>query len=294
MSANLYDLLNVDETASTDEIRAAWKAAIADLDPTERRFRAFNDAAGVLLDDDRRATYDAELAEARAAEEAADEVAVASGTADDEADPTGDEADPTDDEAVVAGSSPRVGAGSAGAGGPSTAALVAAAVAAVLAAALAVWVMTMPGARGADAPGEVAERGARQERAAVSAEGAAEKMVAPVLSYNHETMAADLERASAFMTETMAGKQASAWPELTKEAEAQKIVVEAQVAGTALTRIDPDGERATVVVYIDQYVAKDEGEPFVLKMWATLSLVKASGSEEQWLLDDLCTDARCG
>ncbi|THJ13498.1 hypothetical protein E7Z54_01715, partial [Nocardioides sp.] len=69
MSPNLYDLLDVDEAATPDQIRTAWKSAIADLDPTDRRFRAFNDAAGVLLDPDKRAAYDAELAEARADED---------------------------------------------------------------------------------------------------------------------------------------------------------------------------------------------------------------------------------
>ena len=50
MSPSLYDLLDVDRDASDAEIRAAWKAAIADLDPTDRRFRAYNQAAEVLLD----------------------------------------------------------------------------------------------------------------------------------------------------------------------------------------------------------------------------------------------------
>ena len=51
--------------ASADEIRAAWRAAIADLDPTDRRFGAYNQAAEVLLDPERRAAYDAELARRR-------------------------------------------------------------------------------------------------------------------------------------------------------------------------------------------------------------------------------------
>jgi Mce-associated membrane protein len=61
-SPSLYDLLDVEPTASAEEIRAAWKAAIAELDPTDRRFRAYNQAAEVLLDPQRRAEYDAELA----------------------------------------------------------------------------------------------------------------------------------------------------------------------------------------------------------------------------------------
>lgn len=57
-----YDVLDVAPDAPADEIRAAWRAAIADLDPTDRRFGALNRAAEVLLDPERRAAYDADLA----------------------------------------------------------------------------------------------------------------------------------------------------------------------------------------------------------------------------------------
>ncbi len=57
-----YDVLDVEPDASPEEIRAAWRAGIADLDPTERRFRSLNQAAEVLLDEQSRAAYDAELA----------------------------------------------------------------------------------------------------------------------------------------------------------------------------------------------------------------------------------------
>ena len=53
-----YDVLDVGPSASTDEIRTAWKAAVADLDPTDRRFQRLSEAAAVLLDDERRAEYD--------------------------------------------------------------------------------------------------------------------------------------------------------------------------------------------------------------------------------------------
>ena len=52
-------------TATTDEIRAAWRDAIADLTPADRRFRLYNQAAEVLLDPEQRAAYDAELRRAR-------------------------------------------------------------------------------------------------------------------------------------------------------------------------------------------------------------------------------------
>jgi Mce-associated membrane protein len=59
-----YDLLDVEPTATADEIRAAWRSRIEDLDPTDRRFQRLNDAAAVLLDADRRREYDARLAPA--------------------------------------------------------------------------------------------------------------------------------------------------------------------------------------------------------------------------------------
>lgn len=56
-----YDVLGVAPDAPADEVRAAWRSAIADLDPTEPRFGVLNRAAEVLLDPERRAAYDAEL-----------------------------------------------------------------------------------------------------------------------------------------------------------------------------------------------------------------------------------------
>ena len=54
-----YDLLDVSRDASAEEVRAAWKTQIADLEPGDRRFDALNRAAKVLLDPAARAAYDA-------------------------------------------------------------------------------------------------------------------------------------------------------------------------------------------------------------------------------------------
>ena len=62
MTPSWYDVLDVEPTASADEIRAAWRSGIADLEPGSRRFQTLNQAAEVLLDDRSRAAYDAELA----------------------------------------------------------------------------------------------------------------------------------------------------------------------------------------------------------------------------------------
>lgn len=56
-----YDLLDVPRDASTEDVRAAWKTQIADLEPGDRRFDALNRAAKVLLDPAAREAYDAGL-----------------------------------------------------------------------------------------------------------------------------------------------------------------------------------------------------------------------------------------
>jgi Mce-associated membrane protein len=58
LTANWYDVLDVDPTATADEIRTAWRSAVAELDPIDRRFRLYNRAAEVLLDPAQRAAYD--------------------------------------------------------------------------------------------------------------------------------------------------------------------------------------------------------------------------------------------
>ncbi|HVX54270.1 J domain-containing protein, partial [Nocardioides sp.] len=103
-SPTWYDLLAVDPTASTEEIRAAWKSAIADLDPTDRRFATLSEAAGVLLDPERRQAYDAELA-AQAAVQA--EVQAESEQAPDTEVESGDEPAATVVPVVAAAPAPR-------------------------------------------------------------------------------------------------------------------------------------------------------------------------------------------
>lgn len=64
MSESLYDLLGVEPTATEAEIKNAWRSLVTVLGPTDHRFSSINDAASVLLDSDKRAAYDATLAEA--------------------------------------------------------------------------------------------------------------------------------------------------------------------------------------------------------------------------------------
>jgi Mce-associated membrane protein len=56
-----YDVLDVPHDAPTEDVRAAWKGRIADLEPGDRRFDTLNRAAKVLLDPVARAAYDETL-----------------------------------------------------------------------------------------------------------------------------------------------------------------------------------------------------------------------------------------
>lgn len=66
MNTDWYDVLDLEPTATTEEVRGAWRAAVAELDPTDGDFRVRQRAAEVLLDPTRRAAYDAVLAAAAA------------------------------------------------------------------------------------------------------------------------------------------------------------------------------------------------------------------------------------
>lgn len=301
MNPSLYDLLDVDRDASHDEIRAAWKRAIADLDPTERRFRAYNDAAGVLLDPERRAAYDAELDAAAAEEEAAEEEA-----ATDREDADEKDADRAATEKATERETTTPGAAAAGGAAvgattssrpplrerlrerPSQRALLTAGVVAVVAVALTVWVMTWPGTFGTP-PEE------RQQARAVAASSieAAERIAPQVLSYDHRDMGderlADLQE---LMTPAYGEEWAGVQQALRKQAQEQEAVVTAAVRASAVAGVGEDGGQAEVLVFVDQLVQKADNPDTELTMWATLRLIRDG---DDWLLEKICTtDPECG
>ncbi|MEV5003491.1 J domain-containing protein [Nocardioides sp. LML1-1-1.1] len=293
MSANLYDILDVEESASAEEIRAAWKSAVADLDPTDRRFRAYSDAAGVLLDDDKRAAYDAELAAER--EAAAPAPATAAATA-----ATTPAGTPGSKPGKAAAADPAAGAAQdeparTPSEGPPGWVLTTVGVAAAAALVLAVVLLLLPGGTlfSDSSPKKIAQANATFEKSSISAEGAAERLVTPVFSYNYETMDADLERVQQYLGPELAAKQAKLWPTLTKDAVAQQVVVEAKAEAAALTRLSKDGKNATVLVFLVQDSTKRGTQQTPLKMWVSLDLVRKAGSADDWLVSGLCVDAGC-
>jgi Mce-associated membrane protein len=293
MSVSLYDLLDVDEHATPEQIRSAWKVAIADLDPNDRRFRAYNGAAGELLDPGKREVYDAELAAGRDEPEP-DTDSVAGPVVVEQVDAP---VDAPADAPAAAPDTPVATAADTASSGPPTWALLVAAGAAVLSIALLVVVSSWPGSWGDPSPEEQAESADEAEAAGATAVDAPDAAVPAVLSYDYRTLDADFAEAESYLTDDFAAKrsalfeqQAESGMTLREQVVSDKVVVTARTSGTGLTRVSEDGDRATVVVYVDQDSQKGKDAPRSLRMWATLSMV-ADGDD--WLLDDICTEDDC-
>jgi|GEM_PF-742170 len=296
MTVSLYDLLDVEQNASPDEIRAAWKVAIADLDPTDRRFRAYNDAAGVLLDPGKRAEYDAEIAAGREdADEAAaaDEAPPAPAPAQDLAPapveaPVVDEpeeesvVDEPEGEPVVDEPEEEPAADRPESAGPPTWALLAGAALAIVSVALLVVVLTWPGSLGGESPADRQERVEGVEGTVTDAAAAA---VPVLLSFDYRTFDENVEEADDYLTDRFAADRAGLLADLREEVARKKVVVTTVVSGTGLTRVSEDGDVATVVVYLTQDSQHGDEPPRLLRMWATLRMV-AEG--DRWLVDDIC------
>ncbi|NPC98483.1 DnaJ domain-containing protein [Nocardioides sp. zg-DK7169] len=229
-----YDLLDVEPSATTAEIRAAWKAAIADLDPTDRRFRTFSQAAEVLLDPDRRAAYDA-VREAEATETGG--TTVASGTAEPEP------------------ATPAVGTRAVPAW---LLALVGVLAALALAAASWLWFLVP-----ADSEVEDATRAARV---------AAETAVVPVLSYDAADLEASRAAATSYLTPGYRKEYEQFFEGvMAKNAPRTGTVVETSVLRSGIVRAGED--RVEVFVLLDQATTNARRkQPSTIKYWVTVTM----------------------
>ena len=245
-----YDVLGVSRDSSNDEIRAAWRSRIADLDPDDRRFDSLNRAAKVLLDPAAREAYDATHPE----------------VADDEA----DEADePQADE--------RPAAEPAGSAGPVTRTVPGWLLAglALVAAGLVVATTWM----------WVSGDGGGDDSAARDAQVAAERAVVPVLSYDYEQLEADRKAAKAEMTGKYAGEYEKLFALIEENAPETQTKVGAEVVASGIVR--SSGDRVQVLVFVDRPTTnKLSAEPVVYKDQVTLSMQLVDG---EWLVDDMVT-----
>jgi Mce-associated membrane protein len=277
-----YDLLDVDRHATPEQIRAAWKAAIADLEPDDRRFRVYNEAGAVLLDPERRAAYDATLpeegtpAEDPGPDDAAPEdptppdVPVQQPVADHRPveaapDEDGPARDPHDDGTEA--DAPAARGDQRGGGAPLWVVAVLAVLALVTVAAT-VFAWTRPGPVDEDA-----------------ARAAARAAVVPVLSYDYRTLDEDAAAARTYLTPSFRKKYDDTFTLLEDNApRTETVVAVEEPLADAVVRSSED--RVDVLLYVNQPTSNAQGS-VTYRNQVTLRMRLVDG---EWLVDDLVTD----
>ena len=239
MITNFYDLLDVAPDATEAEIRAAWKSAIADLDPTDRRFRVYNQAAEVLLDPEQRRAFDARLAAEAEAVPAREPRTGSTGT--------------TVSSASTGG----------GRGVPTWALAALAALTAVALAACAWLWFAVP----SDASVEESTR---------AAQSAAERAVVPILSYNALHLDEDQRAAQAYMTSDYRKDYDDLFTVIKQNAPGTKTIVRTEVLGSGIVRSGTG--RVQVLLFLDRPTTnKQTTEPVVYKDQATVTMQRVDG-----------------
>jgi Mce-associated membrane protein len=291
VNPSLYDLLDVDRDASAAEIRTAWRESIADLDPSDRRFRAYNQAAEVLLDPDKRAAYDAGL---EADEESAPEPVPAAAATE------GHPSAPAATTAAPASRPGTVGLGERFAGlkqrltGPRTAkpgATAAPTTATSTARTVPVWLLVgLAVVVAAMIAGVVylanQPSDTEVEESTRAAQSAAERAVVPVLSYNAKTLDEDQAAAQAQMTSDYREEYDKLFESIKENAPRTGTVVEAQPPfASGIVRSGED--RVQVLLFLNRNTTnKARQEPVVFRDQVTVTMQRVGGD---WLVDDLQT-----
>ena len=264
LTASWYDVLDVEPTASADEIRAAWRSAVADLDPTDRRFRVYSQAAEVLLDPVGRTTYDEQLAAELAAQEEARH--------DEPTDESGDEPDDEPAAGVVPDADARHGADRLP-GVPGWALIV---VAALLAGSLAIagFLVAKPSDAAVESDTEAAQ-------------ATAERAIVPLLSYDAHRLDQSASAAQPYMTSAYQEQYDKLFAVIRQNAPRTGTVVQAKYLSSGIVRSGTD--RVDVFVLVNQVTRNKQHPkvPIVYKNQATVSMAKVGG---EWLVDGLTTN----
>ncbi len=260
-SPSWYDLLGVEPDASAEEIRTAWRAAIADLDPTDRRFATFSRAGEVLLDPERRAAYDAELAETE--------------TETDPEPPREPELEPEPDrEPEPVATAPA----------PATVGRERRVVPGWLLVGMAVLTLVVAGIAGAVAATVPSDRSVEADTSAARA--AAERAVVPVLSYDATKLDASRAAAEKYLTGDYRKDYDQLFDGIIKQnAPSTGTVVTASVVRSGVARVD--GDRVQVFVLLDQSrTNKASATPVVYRNWVTVTMQEEDGD---WLVSAMDT-----
>ena len=268
MSPTWYDVLGVEPGADADTIRAAWRTAIADLEPGDRRFATLNEAAAVLLEPARRSAYDAELAPA--------------------------EPVPVEPEPVEAGAvEPEPGSTAPSAepsGAPYLVPVWVLATVGVIAAAAVVLAVIL-GSR--PAPEAIVRdtvhlaSGSKTtdiEQSAISAQAAATEAIAPVLSYDYRHLDADKAHAESFLTDAYRKTYEKNFDGAVRANALQgQFVITTTFINSAIVRVD--GARVQVLVFFNQSRSyKGSTTPAEFQDQVTMTMQHVGG---RWLVDNL-------
>jgi Mce-associated membrane protein len=268
LSPSWYDVLDVGPSATDAEIRAAWRTAIADLVPTDRRFRLLNQAAEVLLDPAGRAAYDEGLAAVDAGSRVDDDGLVSDGE--------------PEQPASVRTRRTRALPGWLAPGRvvPGWLLVAVAVVAALVVGACAVVAATAP----SDASIADATR---------QAQSAAERAIVPILSYDGTSRAhldADEQAAEGYLTSDYREQYAKLFEVIKANAPRTGTKVTAEVVASGIVRSGRD--RVAVLVFVNRPTTnKQLKQPVVYKDQVTVTMQKVG---DDWLVDDLVTSPAAG
>ncbi|KQY56833.1 J domain-containing protein [Nocardioides sp. Root140] len=279
MSASWYDVLGVGRDATTDEIRAAWKESIGSLEPTDRRFKVYNEAAGVLLDDEQRAAYDETLApeepeepaepegldesEAVTAVPAAQDETTEDETAEDDRD---DRSEADEPEATREASGSRLDVNV-----PNW--LLVVLLVATLAAAAGAAVLQ----RGNDDPDV--------ESNVAAARTAAEAAVPKVLTYDYRYPDRDHDAAMRLLTGDFRDEYDTLWNDaILPNLEKTKATAVSESLGSGVVRASDNGERVEIVVVLSSRTTNRNVSTELPPLPLTVQMVEKNG---EWLVADL-------
>jgi len=274
VNPTLYDILGVSPTASSDQIKTAWRDAADRFGPgsgaSSAQFRLFNEAADVLLDPARRKAYDAQLV-ADGQRSTAAAVPTSETTA---ARDTRNKAAPPPFAGEVA--TVRADSGIPGKGIP-------------------VWALFVLGLLAGLTMGAAIylytgyQRASAYEEALAPAASAAESAAEATLSYGYETLDSDRDAAAKFLTPKYRSEYITTFDLVKEPAQQTKAKVEAEALASS-TMVDTEGNRdpdkVRVLLFVDQTTVStaNSGEPTRALNRVRFDMVKVDGT---WLVDHI-------
>lgn len=278
MKVSYYDILGVQPDADQHEIKQAWREAADQAEPgsggSSVQFRLVNEAAEVLLDPKRRREYDAELVPAQDRDGDGPTTTVLPPKHEQTPAVREERPDPPRRGASVA---PTTGTEQTKSGGVPSLVLGVLGLLAAVAIGVATYLFV-----------ESQQAEAYQE-ATSQAPAAAERAAVAVLAYDYETLDADRDAASKFLTEDYRAEYTKTFNELVSEnASKLKAKVEAEVlASSAMveTETNRDPERIRVLMFVNQTtLSAANPEPQVALNRVQFDMVQV---DDAWLVDDI-------